>query len=65
MMGLGKGNGTLKKWQFGVSMLDFRGGNCLPLGNLPSQKERILFQPSFFRGELLNLGGVLKKGVWL
>ena len=26
--------------------------------NLPSQKERIVFQPSFFRGELLNFGGV-------
>ena len=26
--------------------------------NLPSQKERIVFQVAFFRGELLNFGGV-------
>ena len=26
--------------------------------NLPSQKERIVSQPFFFRGELLNFGGV-------
>ena len=25
--------------------------------NIPSQKERIVFHPSFFRGELLNFGG--------
>ena len=27
--------------------------------NWPSQKERLVFQPSFFRGELLNFGGVI------
>ncbi len=26
--------------------------------HLPSQKERIVFQVAFFRGELLNFGGV-------
>ena len=25
--------------------------------NKPSKKQRIIFQPSFFRGELLNFGG--------
>ena len=28
--------------------------------NKPSQKERIIFQPSFFRGELLNFWGVYR-----
>ena len=27
--------------------------------NIPSQKERIVFQPAFFRGELLNFGSVV------
>ena len=31
MMGLAKGNGSLKKWQFLVSMLDFWGVNLLNL----------------------------------
>ena len=30
---------------------------------LQSQKERIVFQPSFFRGELLNFGGVTDRNV--
>ena len=30
----------------------------IALENKPSQKERIVFQPSIFRGELLNFGGV-------
>ena len=29
--------------------------SCIPLEKLPSQKE-VVFQPSFFRGELLNFG---------
>ena len=33
------------------------GWNIAP-ENVPSQKERIVFQPSFFKGELLNFGGV-------
>ena len=42
-----------------------RWDNTLPETNvtltpekLPSQKERIVFQSSIFRGELLNFGGV-------
>ena len=43
---------TLPSWKF----------NSSPVEKLPYQKERIVFQPSFFRGGLLNCrGSVIQK----
>ena len=51
----------LKKYHFGYTSLKF---NIAP-ENLPSQKERIVFQLSFFRGELLNFEAYLLNFRWV
>ena len=55
-----------KRWNVANYLTDFwvvvsntpRKFNSLPPRNRQSQKEGLIFQPSFFRGELLNFGGV-------
>ena len=48
-----------------IGICDFPEVEQLVPEKLPSQKDRMIFQPSFFRGELLNFKGVNLCGVSL